>query len=112
MSLYCPVDEGSCDWYWILRDELAPLATKRSRKCCSCGERIAVGNPARTVKRHRPATDWEECRGFGDEIALAPWYLCETCGDLADSVHELGFCFNLGENIKAQIAEYRAENGR
>ena len=47
-------------------------------------------------------------RSLGDEVALADWYLCEPCGDLADSIAELGFCYNLGgESLKQQIAEYR-----
>ena len=47
-------------------------------------------------------------RRLGDEVALADWYLCESCGDLADSIAELGFCYNLGgESLQQQIAEYR-----
>ena len=110
MSLFC--DVGDCaddaDWWWYQPQEEAPLATKRSRKCCSCGEKVGVGEMARKIRRYRPATEWEEMRGLGDEVRLADWYLCETCGDLADSISELGFCYNLGgQSLKDQIAEYR-----
>ena len=45
---------------------------------------------------------------YGDEVPLAPWFLCETCGDLALSLDELGFCFDLGgDSLKDQIKEYR-----
>lgn len=112
MSLFC--DGGGYDldnaaWWWYQPADEAPLTTKRSRKCCSCGAKIGVGDTARKVRRFRPATEWEEIHGLGDEARLADWYLCEACGDLADSIAELGLCYNLGggESLKQQIAEYR-----
>ena len=113
MSLFCDAggyDTDGTDWWWYQPDAEAPLATKRSRKCCSCGQKVGVGETARKIRRYRPATEWEEMRGIAcDEVPLSDWYLCETCGDLADSISELGFCYNLGggESLKQQIAEYR-----
>jgi len=113
MSLFCDAggyDTDVADWWWYQPADEAPLATKRSRKCCSCGAKIGVGETARKVKRYRPATEWEEMRGFGDEVPLADWYLCEKCGDLADSLAELGFCYTLGDDSLAkQIDEFRRE---
>ena len=113
MSLFCDAGyDGTdgADWWWYQPADEAPLATKRSRKCCSCGAKVSVGDTARKVRRYRPATEWEEMRGLGDEVQLADWYLCETCGDLADSISELGFCYHLGdESLAEQIAEYRRE---
>jgi len=82
--------------------------------CCSCGERIVVGEIARKVLRFRHPTEFEEARGLhGDEVPLADWYLCESCGDVADSLAELGFCYHLGgESLKDQIAEYRKDEAR
>lgn len=113
MSLFCDAggyDTDGADWWWYQPADEAPLATKRSRKCCSCGAKVGVGETARKVLRYRPATEWEEMRGFGDEVQMADWYLCETCGDLADSLEELGFCYTLGDDSLAkQIDEYRRE---
>ena len=112
MSLSCVYDgdHDGADWWWYQPSDEAPLQTKRSRKCCSCGQQIGVGETARKIRRYRPATDWEEMRGLGDEVPLADWHLCETCGDLADSISELGFCYDLnGESLQEQIAEYRRE---
>ncbi len=98
------------DWWWHQPKTEAPLSTKRSRECCSCGERIRVGDVARKIERERHATDWEEIHGFDCDVSLADWYLCEKCGDLADSLSELGFCYSLGgESLKQQIEVYRAE---
>ena len=111
MSLFCDRDRDTdgCDWWWYQPQDEEPLATKRGRKCCSCGEKVSVGDTARKIERYRPATDWEDVRGLGDEVPLADWYLCETCGDLADSLSELGFCYTLGDgdSLKQQLKEYR-----
>lgn len=112
MGLFCGYDsdsEGS-DWWWFEPDDEAPLSTKRSRKCCSCGEKITVGSVSRKITRYRPPTEFEEMRGiYYDEAPLPPWYFCEACGDLAESIKELGFCYTLGENLKTQIQEYWSE---
>ena len=113
MSLFCDADgydTDGCDWWWYQPADEAPLATKRSRKCCSCDKKISVGDTARKVQRYRSATEWECIRGLGDEVQMVDWYLCEKCGDLADSLAELGFCYTLGdESLAEQIAEYRRE---
>jgi hypothetical protein len=114
MSLYCSAYGGDDwgDWHWYPPQDEAPLATKRSRRCCSCKTIIKVGDIARKIERCRPATEWEETRGFGTEMWLADWYLCETCGDLADSLEELGYCYEIGESLQSQIKEYRDEGGK
>lgn len=114
MSIYCPTDgESDCDWYWEYGSgDGKPLDRKRSRRCCSCKARIAIGELAEVVRRYRgPGNDIEE-RIYGDEVPLSDWFLCETCNDLALSLDELGFCFELGgDSLKQQIAEYRQEQG-
>lgn len=115
MSLVCTheyYDGDNFDWWWYSPDDEVPLATKRSRKCCSCGRKINVGDMARRVRRYRSATEWESIRGLGDEVQIADWYLCETCGDLAYSLAELGFCYTLDESLQQQIDEYRKCGGK
>ena len=116
MSLFCDAryDHDGADWWWYQPADEAPLATKRSRKCCSCGEKVGVGDTARKIRRFRPTSErcnYIEESIYGDEVPLADWYLCEKCGDLADSLGELGFCYSLGggESLQQQIAEYRRE---
>lgn len=113
MTLSCDYDGGGdCDWWWTWgRQDPTPLTTKRSRKCCSCGERIAVGGPAVRIDRHRCADGDIEERIYGsDDVPMSAWYLCETCSDLALSIDELGLCFDLGngQSLREQIAEYNA----
>ncbi|MCF8156331.1 MAG: hypothetical protein K9K35_10035 [Rhodoferax sp.] len=110
MSLSCPFDGDEFEWWWEFETDTKPLATKRARKCRSCGARIAVGDQCGKVSRHRnPGNEIEE-RIYGDEVPMPSWWLCETCTDLAAAVHEMGMCFELdGKSIKDQIAQYRRE---
>jgi hypothetical protein len=111
MSLFCEVGGDDTAWWWYPPSHEEPLATKRSRKCCSCDHKIDVGDTARKVPRYRPPTLFEDKHGIaGDEVPLADWYLCETCGDLADSISEAGLCYRLGrDSLRDQIAEHRRE---
>lgn len=110
MGLMCAdyADGGDYEWYWEWSYRDFTLTTKRSRKCCSCGKKINVGDVCGIVHRHRgPKNDIEE-RIHGDEVPITTWYFCETCHDLALSLDELGFCFTLGsQSIADQIKEYR-----
>ncbi len=114
MGLSCDCSfDGDFDWYWELPSSdtfFQPLNTKRCRRCASCGKRIAVGDECTELHRWRYPRDeppYIEERIYGDEVPLAPWFLCETCSGLALALDELKFCFTLGhESLKQQIAEY------
>lgn len=113
MSLSCYCDNNDAEWYFMDPDDTAPyapLATKRSRKCCSCGERIAVGDLSVRFTRFRYA-GWDTIEakiyGEGGEVSLPSWYMCERCGDLYYSLTELGFCVSLGvDDMRELVREY------
>ena len=112
MGLSCSWDgdTSGCDWWWESNLQYYPLNTKRSRKCCSCGEKINVGDDSIIIHRARVPNSRIEERICGDEVSITTWYLCEDCGGLAISLDELGFSFTLGgQSIKEQIAEYRRQ---
>lgn len=116
MGLSCgssDVDTDGFDWWWCWPREEKSLATKRFRKCCSCGARIEPGQTCQPVYRYRPPASEIEDRIHGEEVSMANWYLCEKCGDIALSLDEAGYCFELGngESIAAQITEYRKNSG-
>ena len=74
MSLSCSCGDGDFAWYYSgVPSDVAPLATKRARKCCSCGCKLKPGDDVAEFSRWRgPVTDIEE-RIFGDEVPLASW---------------------------------------
>jgi hypothetical protein len=93
VTLSCTCEDYG-EWYYENQEQL-PLTTKRSRKCCSCGSKIAVGDLSTKFRRYRqPDSDFEE-RFHGDEVPMTSWYMCEVCGDLFDSLKELGYCVHL-----------------
>lgn len=112
MSLSCSCgDYDGSSLYYEYGNDFTKLQTKRSRKCCSCGETIKPGDDCMKFDRHRsPDSDIEE-RIYGDEVPLAAWYMCEECGGVFMSVTELGMCFNLDGNIKDQVRELNHDGG-
>jgi len=118
MSLSCECDTDDCAWYFIGPEDAAenggyaPLATKRSRKCCSCKARIAVGDLSVRFTRFKYA-EWGTVEaniyGEGGEVPLAEWYMCERCGDLYLSITELGYCIDLGRDDMREIVKEYAE---
>lgn len=114
MGLMCSCDyeaePGMVCWYGP--KDYAPLATKRSRKCCSCEARIAVGDLCCEVPRVKIPETEIECRIFGEEgeIPVSPKYMCERCADLAHSLDELGYCPQPWEDQRELVREYAEDH--
>ena len=105
MPLTCDSD-GDYDWFYESPADYSTLATKRSRKCCSCKSRIAIGDTVLKFRCYRgPQHDIEESI-YGDEVPMADKFMCESCGDQFYNLDALGFCISLGENMKHLLAEY------
>lgn len=107
MTLACECEYDDPAWWHEGVTPLAPLATKRMRRCCSCKTRIAVGQECSSIRRWRdPEPDSVEERIFGDEVPLATWYLCERCDGLLESLDALGFCGLVGQDLREVCREY------
>ena len=109
MSLTCECGDGDYERWHDGPTGVAPLATRRSRKCCSCAARIAVGDDCVAFRRWRyPAPDSiaERIYGEGGEEPLATWYLCDRCAGLYESLEDLGFCDLLGQDLRSLCREY------
>lgn len=106
MSLSCDCgDEWA--WWHDSGSEVAPLATRRARKCCSCKERIAIGDDCKAFARWR-SPDYGSVaeRIYGDEEPLPTWYLCDRCAGLYEALDSLGFCFQLDDDMRTLCREY------
>lgn len=111
MSLSCSCEWDGDGWFYTPASDFEPLNRKRSRKCCSCGGKIAVGDDSVKFRRFRgPNSDIEE-RICGDEIEIATYFMCEECGGLYFSLVELGYCVQLsdGENMR-DLVKQRGED--
>ena len=105
LSCYCN-DDG--EWWHVPADDFQTLATKRSRKCCSCSERIPVTSTVLRLDCYHAPNSEIEANIYGDEVPMAPRWLCERCADLYLSLTELGFCVNCGEDMRALVRDYAA----
>ena len=104
--LSCSCDVGVCDWYYNPPDDFKPFDKSRRKRCCSCKKLIDMGTPSLEFDRYRePYNDIEE-RIFGDEVYLAPWYMCEWCGEMFFNLEVLGYCHFLGDSMKECMEEY------
>ncbi len=106
MPLTCNCEHDGEGWYYHPPKDFSTLDTSQRRRCASCGEPIDVGATAVRFERGRfPASDLEE-RIHGEEVPLAPKYLCEECGGLFFSLEDLGFCLTLGEDMRELVRQY------
>lgn len=104
LSCSCNFDDYEY-WYQFQKD-FKPLDTPKRKRCCSCNKLIPKGEQTIKFNRWREArTDIEE-RIHGSEVQLAPWYMCEWCGEMFLNLEALGYCHNLGESIKENLKDY------
>lgn len=117
MSLTCECDydpePGDVCWWWP--NDYATLSTKRARKCCSCGEKIAPGETVAAYHRYKIPDYDIEIDIYGEDgdtgPARATWYHCEKCADLCFSLQDLGFCLNISDNMPILALEYAETYG-
>lgn len=94
MSISC-----ECDYDYIgisTVGDLKEVTCRTPRECSSCGATINVLDRMYRWNMY----DWE------DYQTVAPRWMCEECGDMAENLMELGFCFNLNEGIRQQWLDY------
>jgi len=110
LSCSCSYDDDYD--YWYSPDEFFnELQTKRSRKCCSCKAKIAVGDQCLKFNIYRrPLYDIEE-RIYGDEVPLADKYMCEACGEVFLNLHDLKYCVDIYSSMQEALKEYHNLTG-
>lgn len=93
---------------WYGPTDFTKLATKRNRKCCSCGEQINIGDACAEARRFKIPDSDVERRIYGDEgeIPLASAFMCEECAGLFFSLEDLGFCVQPWEDQRELVKEY------
>ena len=85
ISCSCPdIDYDGDGWWYYSPTDYASFPMKNRKRCCSC-------------KSHS-----------GEEVALASWWMCETCSDLFFSITEMGYCVMIGGNMKDEAQEASA----
>ncbi|WP_294346921.1 hypothetical protein [Prosthecochloris sp.] len=115
MSLTCGWPTGDYDsWFFEPAEEYSfmPYRTRRTR-CCSCGSMLNSGDIVTEHICYRNARTAFEERIWGDQVFLANKYLCESCSDIYFSLVELGYGFNLGDDMRDLLRDFQdIENAR
>lgn len=81
LTCYCECNEENAAW-WYSHSAPAVLQTLRPRRCKSCNELLhpacegLAGVTVLPFARWRGPHNEVEERIHGDEVPLAPWYLC------------------------------------
>lgn len=96
-------------WGYYCPEDFTTLNTKRRRRCLSCKELIEIGSPCLEFERHRyPQNEIEE-RIHGDwdvEIPIAPYWMCEKCGEKYLNLHNIGYCIEIPQDMRELMKEY------
>lgn len=106
LSCECDYDYDGDGWYWRSPRPDLKQHTGRRKRCCSCGDLIQITDLITRFQRLRAPLDLIEERIHGDEVYLAPWVMCERCSDLFWSLTELGYCIQLGDDMRELVGEY------
>lgn len=110
MPLTCTCTDDYEFWY-DLPDDFTTLNTSRRKRCSSCGKLIDIGAECLKFRRCRdPKTDIEEAI-CGDGIAIAPYWMCEKCGEQFLNLAALGYCIDPSENMMELLVEYQEMTG-
>ena len=114
MSLSCSCDEWDGDgWAYNVPYDFSIFSKKKRKRCCSCKELIDIGSDCLEFERSRYAKTEIEYRIYGDdnEIGLAPWWMCEKCGEIFLNLESLGYCLDIAEPMSQALNEYREMTG-
>lgn len=115
LSCICPYDDLDAPWYYYAPDDFSTFKLFRSKRCVSCGCLVSYGSLVLVFPRFRFAyTDIEEkIYGHGNEIPLASWFMCESCGEIFLNLTEIGYCFQLCKNMDmpGSLKEYQEISG-
>ncbi len=110
VSCSCDYSPEPGDTIWYFPDDFKPLNGNRRQRCKGCGKLIRLGADCLEFYRYKvPEFDIEvSIYGEDGEIPRASHYLCEECGGLWLSLHELGLCVDYNCDQRENVAEFNA----
>lgn len=129
MTLSCSCDydyeynPGEWSYFFSPDIDFTPLDTSRSKRCCSCGKLIRIGELCIKYQRYRyPYSDIEsiikcgcdldDCFCDAPDIRMADHYHCEWCGEMFLNLTALGYeCLVPCEDMRISLKEYHELSG-
>lgn len=106
MPLACGCSDDY-EWFFYPPTDYSMFPANGKRKRCSCGALIEHGSVCVRFDCFKTPANEIENHIYGDEVPMAPKWLCERCGDLYFSFLELGYeCVQPEEDMTELAAEY------
>lgn len=107
MSLSCDCGyRDDYDGYYHQPYDFQRLLSSRRKRCCSCKKWVDPGDLCLEFSRYRTSKCDIEDRIYGEEVPLAPWYMCERCGEIFLNLSDIGYCFTLPEDMEDCLKDY------
>ncbi len=107
LSCSCPDWEGEPGtWAFYKPVDFSIFNEKRRKRCSSCNELIDIGSNCLTFPRVRSAYTEIEERISGEEILMAPLFMCEKCGEIYLNLAEAGYCLIPTDEMTEALKEY------
>lgn len=104
--LSCSCECEGYGWWYTSKYDFTPLKTNRRRRCCSCGKLININALCIELCRYRSPQSDIENQIFGDEVSLASWRLCESCGEIYLNLGAIGYCYWAGDDLRENLKDY------
>lgn len=113
MPLTCEYpDEVHFDgWQYEPPEDFTVFDRSKRKRCCSCKNLINKGDECLKFERFRPPKSEIEEAIVGEEVYLAPFYMCYRCGEIFLNLSALGYCIILPENMEELLEEYQDMTG-
>lgn len=108
LSCSCDFEPEPGDKCWWPPEDFIVFSEKRRKRCVSCGKLIELGSSVLKFRRFRIPNAEVECKIYGEdgEIPLAPWYVCEKCGEIYLNLVAIGYECIVPREILAAQKEY------
>jgi hypothetical protein len=94
------------DSYYYPADDFTEFICLRRKRCVSCNSLIKFTADCLQFTCCRiPYSAIEEII-HGDEVPMADKYMCEKCGEIFLNLDAIGYCMNLGADMREELREY------
>lgn len=102
--------DGPGEWWFYPPDDFVKFDLTRRRRCCSCERLINRGEDCLRLGRERNPWNDIEAKIKGDQIKIAPLWMCDECGEIFLNLTAVGYCVSIGPMSEA-LAEYHEITG-
>lgn len=110
MSISCSCDDfdyEAGDWWCERATDYESMPQRQRRKrCCSCNKLLDTGETVLRFNRWRGPLNDIEYDIHGDEVPMAPFFMCEECGEIYDNLSATGMCIGFDDSMRENLRQY------